>query len=172
MKGSYEIKIKNNRIQYKFMISRNITILRGDSATGKTTLIDMVDEYNKSGIESGIELTCVKNCVVLDRGNWMRDLEEIRDSIVFIDEGNGFVKSAGFADMAKKSDNYYVIATRDSLFNLPYSITEVYGIRNKSGNRYQGTKRLYSELYPLFNAEMLSEKPDKKTEGKNEKMEQ
>ena len=161
MKGSYEIKIKNNRIQYKFTISRNITILRGDSATGKTTLIDMVDEYNQNGKESGIELSCKKPCVVLERRNWQRDLEETKDSIVFIDEGNGFVKSAEFADMAKKSDNYYVIATRDSLFDLPYSITEVYGIRNTSGNRYQGTKRLYSEFFPLFNAEMLLEKPDK-----------
>ena len=161
MKGSYEIKIKNNRIQYRFTISRNITILRGDSATGKTTLIDMVDEYNQNGKESGIELLCKKPCVVLDRRNWMRDLEEIKDSIVFIDEGNGFVKSSGFADMAKNSDNYFVIATRDSLFNLPYSITEVYGIRNTSGNRYQGTKRLYSEFFPLFNAEIFLNKPDK-----------
>lgn len=153
MKGSYEIKIKNNRIQYKFTISRNITILRGDSATGKTTLIDMVDEYNKNGKESGIELTCKKTCTVLDRRNWMRDLVEIKDSIVFIDEGNSFVRSEDFAEMAQRSDNYYVIATRDSLFNLPYSVTEVYGIRNKSGNRYQGTKRLYSEFFPLFTAE-------------------
>ena len=161
MKGSFEIKIQNNRIQYKFTISRNITILRGDSATGKTTLIDMIDDYNKNGKESGIELTCKKACVVLERGNWMRDLEEIKDSIVFIDEGNGFVRSEAFADMAQRSDNYYVIATRDSLFNLPYSVTEVYGIRNKSGNRYQGTKRLYSECYPLFNADLLTERPDK-----------
>ncbi len=161
MIGSYEIKIKNNRIQYKFTIFRNITILRGDSATGKTTLIDMVDEYNKNGRESGIELSCKKACVVLDRRNWMRDLEEIKDSIVFSDEGNGFVRSKNFADMAQKSDNYYVIATRDSLFDLPYSVTEIYGIRNKAGNRYQGTKRLYSEWYPLFNVELFTERPDK-----------
>ncbi len=69
MKGSYEIKIKNNRIQYRFTISHNITILRGDSATGKTTLIDMVDEYNQNGKESGIELLCKKPCVVLERRN-------------------------------------------------------------------------------------------------------
>ena len=63
--------------------------------------------------------------------------------------------------MVKNSSNYYVIATRDSLFNLPYSIREVYGVRNKSGNRYQGTKRIYSEFYPLFNAELLTTRPDK-----------
>ena len=161
MKGSHEIIVKNNRVQYKFTIYRNITILRGDSATGKTKLIEMIDNYIRGGSESGVEVICDKKCAVLERRNWERDLREIRDSIVFIDEGNGFVRSYEFSDMVKNSDNYYVIATRDSLFNLPYSIQEIYGIRNKSGNRYQGTKRLYSELYHLYNKDAFTERPDK-----------
>lgn len=161
MKGSYEVIVKNNRIRYKFTIYRNITILRGDSATGKTTLIEMVENYCKDGVESGVEINCQKKCVVLDRSKWERDLEEIHDSIIFIDEGNRFVKQPSFASMVKNSDNYYVIATRDSLFNLPYSITEIYGIKNVSGNRYQETKRIYSELYPLYNKDILEGKPDK-----------
>lgn len=161
MIGSHRIIVKNNRLQYKFTVNRNITILRGDSATGKTTLIDMISDYSKDGLESGIKVLCDKQCVVLNRSNWERDLKDYKDSIVFVDEGNPFVRSNSFADTIKKSDNYYVIATRDSLFNLPYSITEIYGIKNTSGNRYQGTKRLYSELYPLYNADMLRGKPDK-----------
>ena len=34
MKGNYEIIVKNARIQYKFTLEKNITILRGDSANG------------------------------------------------------------------------------------------------------------------------------------------
>jgi len=49
-----------------------------------------------------------------------------------------------------ETDNYYVIATRSSLFALPYSVKEIYGIRNRGGNKYQGTKRLYSEFYQLY----------------------
>ena len=161
MKGSYDIVVKNNRLQYKFTVFRNITILRGDSATGKTTLIEMISDFSRDGKESGIDVICKKKCVVLTRGNWERDLKDIKDSIVFIDEGNGFVRSETFADKIRSSDNYYVIATRDSLFNLPYSITEIYGIRNVAGNRYQGTKRLYSEFYPLYNADAFHGKPDK-----------
>ena len=37
MKGKYNIFVQNNRLRYDFVISRNITIIRGDSATGKTT---------------------------------------------------------------------------------------------------------------------------------------
>ncbi len=56
MKGSYEVIVKSRRLQYKFTINRNITILRGDSATGKTTLIDMISSYQQHGIASGITL--------------------------------------------------------------------------------------------------------------------
>ena len=59
MKGKYEIVVKNNRLHYEFEIKRNITILRGDSATGKTTLIrqlvtdmDMAMKIVLSGTDS------------------------------------------------------------------------------------------------------------------------
>ncbi len=45
--------------------------------------------------------------------------------------------------------------------NINYGHMERYGIRNRSGNRYQGTKRLYSEFYPLYNEKPLSiSRPD------------
>lgn len=48
MTGAYEVIVKNRRLQYKFTIYRNITILKGDSATGKTTLIDMIQSYQET----------------------------------------------------------------------------------------------------------------------------
>ena len=150
MKGSYEVVVQNRRIQYKFTINRNITILKGDSATGKTTLIEMIQAFQQNKESSGISLSCKKPCVVLDSNNWQLILQNTKESIVFIDEGNPFVTSKDFADAVKNSTNYYVIATRNNLFNLPYSIQEVYGIRNISGNKYQETKRLYSTLYNLY----------------------
>jgi hypothetical protein len=161
MKGKYEIIVKNARLQYKFTLERNITILRGDSATGKTTLIDMIASFQRGGKDSGVTIQSEKPCVVLTAFNWLINLSQIRDSFVFIDEGDSFVKSTEFAAAIKETDNYYVIATRASLFNLPYSTKEIYGIKNKSGNRYQGTKRLYSEFYPLCNTDINTiAKPD------------
>lgn len=150
MKGSFEVTVRNRRLQYKFKIYRNITILRGGSATGKTTLIDMIQAYQSGGADSGVQLSCSVHCVVLTANNWQLNLAGIHGSIVFIDEGNPFVTSKDFADEVRKGDNYFVIATRNPLYNLPYSITEIYGIKNSSGNRYQGTKRLYSSFYPLY----------------------
>lgn len=161
MVGSHQVIVRNARLQYKFTIERNVTILRGDSATGKTTLIEMIAAYRQNGISSGITVRCDKPCVVLTGNNWQLNLSVIHDSIVFIDEGDRFVKSEAFAVAVQNSDNYYVIATRAVLWNLPYSIQEVYGIKNVSGNRYQGTKRLYSEIFPLYqNEPALIKKPD------------
>lgn len=43
MKGKYSVFVQNNRLRYEFTISRNITVIRGDSATGKTTLLDLLN---------------------------------------------------------------------------------------------------------------------------------
>lgn len=161
MRGSYSVCVKNARLQYKLTLNRNITILRGDSATGKTTLIDMIASYQMNGKSSGVSVMCEKPCIVLTAFNWKINLNLIKDSIVFIDEQDKFVASKDFAECVKNSDNYYVIATRNNLSNLPYSINEIYGIKNKSGNRYQGTKRLYSEFYPLYKTDLdYINKPD------------
>ena len=53
MKGSYSISVQNNRIKYEFTIKRNITVVQGNSATGKTSLVDMIREYQLNGPESG-----------------------------------------------------------------------------------------------------------------------
>lgn len=161
MKGKYEVVVKSRRVQYKFSVIRNITILRGDSATGKTTLIDMIAAYQENGEASGVTVISKKQCTVLTGIRWQENLSLIHDSIVFIDEGDKFVASEDFAKAIKNTDNYYVIATRTPLFNLPYSVKEIYGIKNVSGNRFQGTKRLYAEFYPLCRVVTdISLKPD------------
>ncbi len=152
MKGKHEVLVRNARVQYKFTVERNITILRGDSATGKTTLIEMIAAYQRAGAQSGVDLRSDKPCAVLTEQSWQLVLGQIHDSIVFIDEGGDFVRTKEFAKAVKGSDNYYVIATRAPLPELPYSIREIYGIKNTAGNRYQGTKRLYAEFYPLVDA--------------------
>lgn len=54
MKGKYSVFVQNNRLRYEFTISRNITIIRGDSATGKTTLLDLLNAYDRDGESSGV----------------------------------------------------------------------------------------------------------------------
>ena len=48
MKDRVSFNIKNNRINFKFQIERNVTIISGDSGTGKTKLFNMVRNYDPS----------------------------------------------------------------------------------------------------------------------------
>ena len=102
MIGSYSISVQNNRIKYEFTIKRNITVVQGNSATGKTSLVDLIREYQLNGPESGINLSCKKKCVVLEGHDWEDNLTLFSDCIVFIDEGNSFVSSVDFSNQIKK----------------------------------------------------------------------
>ena len=155
MKGQHRVIIQNKRIRYDFILCRNLTILRGDSATGKTTLIDMVREYINNGADSSIELTCDKPCQVLEGATWQGQLSVIQDSIVFIDEGNAFVRTEEFASAISHTDNYYVIVSRERLANLPYSVTEIYGIRN--AGKYGGLRQVYNAFYQIYGSFPVSE---------------
>lgn len=101
MIGKYDIEVVTRKVDYQLTVERNITILRGNSATGKSTLY-----------------------------------RAIKQSIVFVDEGAKFINTEEFATAIKKSDNYYVLITRQDLGNLPYSIHEIYELdTNRIGNR-------------------------------------
>ena len=152
MKGSIHIIVQNERIKYEFVLRRNLTIIRGNSATGKTTLIDMIREYKSLGEESGVELSCEKECVVIEGNGWEKQLSDVRKTVVFVDEGNRFVSSVEFARFIQGTDNYYVLVTREGLSTLPYSVEEIYGIR--SSGKYGGLKPLYHEIYQLYTDKM------------------
>ena len=122
MKGINRAVVSTKRLKYDFELHRNLTIIQGDSATGKTTMIDMIREFVNNPSGTPVELVCDKKCFVLEGALWKEQLSGIADSIVFIDEGNEFIKTTEFADENQKTNNYYVIETRESLPSFPYSV--------------------------------------------------
>lgn len=155
MIGKYDIELYNNRVHYFLTVKRNITILQGNSATGKTELIRLIQQYENLGASSGITLICNAKCCVLMGGDWELRLASMHDNIIFIDETAAFLRSKHFAEMVRGSDNYFVIVTRDSLSEFPYSVEEIYGLRNVSDTqKYKTYKRVYNEMYKLYNLRM------------------
>ena len=143
--------VANANVRYDFTIRRNITIIKGNSATGKTTLVEMIREHYESGISSGVTLKCRRACRVLSGRDWKLILSVIKEHIIFIDEDNTFLPTREFAEAVRGSDNYYVIVTRESLPNLPYSVEEIYGIR-ESG-KYASLKQTYHEFFRIYGRE-------------------
>lgn len=148
MKGKHRIVVSTKRLKYEFELRRNLTIIQGDSATGKTTLVDMIRDFINNPSGTPVELKCDKKCYVLEGTLWKQQLSGISDGIVFIDEGNEFIKSTDFAQELQQTDNYYVIVTREALPALPYSVEEIYGIR--TSGKYGTLKQSYHEFYRLY----------------------
>ena len=148
MKGKYHIIVQNSRVKFEFDIKRNITIVRGDSATGKTTLVSLIDTYDRLGSDSGVEVSCSKRCLTVNNSNWESILNSVSECIVFIDEENTIIKSDDFARKIKDTNNYYVIITRENLPNLPYSVEEIYGIH--TSGKYADMRRTYNSFYQLY----------------------
>ncbi|MGX8703841.1 MAG: hypothetical protein ACSW8H_05255 [bacterium] len=140
--------MESKKVKYDFVVQRNITILTGDSATGKTTLIDYIREFHRYGQESGVFVSCDCPCRTLDDEDWEHQLDGISGSLIFIDEGNRYLTSKRFAEKLQGNDNYFVIATRERLPMLPYSIEEIYGFR--TSGKFQQQKKIYNELYHLY----------------------
>lgn len=148
MKGIHKVVVGTKYLKYEFELRRNLTIIRGDSATGKTTLVDMIRTHMNDGESGPVTLNCDKGCYVVEGNLWKGQLDNIQDSIVFIDEGNEFVKTKDFAGAIQQTDNYYVIVTREGLPALPYSVEEVYGIR--TSGKYGTLKRSYHSFYRIY----------------------
>lgn len=57
MKESYRFRARSKKVLFEFSIRRNITVIKGDSATGKTTLLHILYEYLRSGRQSGYSVS-------------------------------------------------------------------------------------------------------------------
>ena len=84
MKGLHKVIVQNNRLHYEFDIKRNITIIQGNSATGKTTLINMLRQAENLGTDSGVDVSCDVPCRILEGRNWKVILETIHGWQFFI----------------------------------------------------------------------------------------
>lgn len=160
MKGIHEIVVQNKYLHYELSVKRNITIIQGDSATGKTTLIQMLRTYDTLGESSGISISCDVPCRVLEGRDWKLILSHNNGVIYFLDEENAFIHTKEFAQAIKNTDNYYVLITRENLYELPISVDEIYGIH--SSGKYQNTKQVYQQVYRIYSDDSkLPVKPER-----------
>lgn len=150
MKGKHRIIVESDHVRYDFEIKRNITVVQGDSGTGKTSLLGLLRQYSQRREGSGVMLQSDKRCVVYGgtTDNWKPVIEAERDSIIFIDEDYPFIFSKDFAECIRHTDNYYVLISRRPLKELPYSTKEIYGIR--TSGKYHFPMKVYNEFYPLY----------------------
>ena len=147
MKGKYTVKVSNNRVAYTLELERNITILTGESGIGKTALARLIQNFEDAGRQSGVTVQCKVPCrsITSDDG-WESRLNAIHNSIIFIDEGRKFLQTKSFAETVAGNDNYFVLITRESLSQIPYSVRSILTLKN---TKRIGSKH-YSRTYERF----------------------
>lgn len=143
MVAKHAILVQSGRgIQYKFNIRRKYTIIRGNSATGKTTLVHLIEDAT---IRKTADISCDVPCVVLPAVNWNLNMNTFTESIIFIDEDHpALADSRQLAASMAASDNCFVIISRDKMPWLPYSYQEIYQI--KSSGKFHTLERLYEDM--------------------------
>ena len=147
MHGSYRIRVRNSKNSYSFELRRNITLLRGESGRGKTTLFDMLRDHNRYGKQSGVTVSCDREIFALDGDSWEETLHKHTGEIIVVDEDSQFIRSENFARAVKGSDNYFLLITRDYLPNLPVSVDEIYELTGKKNKRF---KPIYKEVNRMY----------------------
>lgn len=111
----------------------------------------MLRQAENLGESSGIDVISDVPCKILEGSNWKIILENSAGNIFFTDEEGSFVNTEEFASMIRESDNYFVLITRENLYNLPYSADEIYGL-HESG-KYNDTRKVYQQMYHIYSIE-------------------
>ena len=158
MKGKIRIIVSTKRLRYDLTLRRNITIIQGNSASGKTTLIQIIADYQSGKAGPGTEVQCDRKCIVLsgDSDNAITLLKSLSNTIIFVDEQDKFLYSKAFAEAVLNSGCYFVFIVRDALNMLPYSVNEIYYFKNSG--YYQNTKQIYNSMHQVYPEMNQSEK--------------
>lgn len=124
-----KIKIKSDLINYDLHFDNRINIIRGDSATGKSTLVRLIDDRRKSKID----VQSNYNIVHLTLEIINLDIKLNKNTVYIMDENDG-IEDTLVTHIINKSKNKFILITRDSnLENISYGIENIYEI-HKSGN--------------------------------------
>lgn len=153
MKGRIVISVVSRRVNYRLELERKISVIKGNSGTGKSSLIRFISDYLEYGKKSGVKLTAdpsVSIAILSNSSDWEKALSPSKNTVLFIDEDVSYLYNESFQRELWKADCYAVIVSRSGVFaGLPYSIFAIYEfITEKKGNNVATSMyRIYEETH-------------------------
>lgn len=139
LKNTLSLEVKSNVFNFSCNLHRRLTIIRGDSGVGKTSLINIVTSKIP-----GISVKCSLAVKAADDNSWRSMLMVERDTVIFFDDLKA-TETLEFATVCKetlvKNNLYAVIINRDSLQNFKELEKE------DKGHKYMAASISVSEIY-------------------------
>lgn len=151
-----KLKVKSRKIEYEIEVFRKYTIISGNSGTGKTTLVQYVNQY-MDGISrfNAVQLQCELNVAANEVPFRSMDAFEnfIRENngIIILDElslGSLRITPLDVARILKAYDRYFILITREfGLFKgIPVAADDMMKIHNSG--KYNVLEPLYPKNLP------------------------
>lgn len=141
-----EVHLKTRRCEYEFTITQKYNLLIGDSGTGKTELVNIVETYDldNSAVQcSGYRL------LKTDRRLSIDDLYTLKDYIIFLDESSPLLHRKDASTILENSKNYFIIISRDVTLGFKsVSLDCVY--KMKTSGQYHTFDKAYVIPHNVF----------------------
>lgn len=133
--------VKLGKVKYSFDIKSKFTIIRGDSGTGKTTLINML--RNRATVISS-PFVFMPLVPLLPKHTWDGVFADAADETVvfYADEDFDCLHDIEFQKAMSRSALKFLLVTRNPLASVPYGVSDVYEIVSK------GDEHRLALLYP------------------------
>lgn len=133
MTGKHTIIVHGKRFDYELEITRKVTVIKGNSGTGKTTLINALHGYATDKRKSGfVVYSDLKFGVLSKDSRWSLDLMDSRYDILFVDENVEYIYTKAFQVEFANSDKYLVVMSRSGSFKyFPREMIGLYEFKTK-----------------------------------------
>lgn len=149
------IIIEALKIKYDLDIKNKLTLITDLSATGKTTMLNLItDANNKNGIS---QIKSDKSCYVLD-SNLLENKELLlKEAFFFIDEDMEFIKTYEFYKNILLSKGYFIIIGRNPETFINYPVEAIKIMESDENFKfYLEDKFIPNELCYKYNKEILN----------------
>ena len=133
MRGRVDIELNTPQIVYRMSLTRNITLVRGDSGSGKSYLCDLLRQAAANVEDVMLTLSQKVDFLVMPEvttdprisRSWDEIIKSCNDTIIFIDETCDCLKSGVFSQVIQDTTNYYVLFSRGTHADIPYSVDSI-----------------------------------------------
>ncbi len=150
MVGSRKFTLSSKKFIFDIEIHRNLTLIRGDGATYKTLIWNMVADADIIG--SGIHLSSygTKVLALNDRDFGLDHLARYKgmDAILIFDEVSSCVKTNAFREAIEATGCYFILLTRRNCSCFGISTKEVYEFAYDDSLNFNKRTIFMKQLYP------------------------